>query len=34
MTVRGHACMRECAFMNWFINYVMMESMQYIITSA
>ena len=22
MTVRGHACMRVCAFMNWFINYV------------
>ena len=34
MTVRGRACMRVCAFMNWFINYVMMESMKYIITSA
>ena len=34
MTVRGRACMRVCAFKNWFINYVMMESMKYIITSA
>ena len=34
MTVRGRACMRVCAFMNWFINHVMMESMKYIITSA
>ena len=34
MTVRGRACMRVCAFMNWFINYVIMESMKYIITSA
>ena len=34
MTVRGRACMRVCAFMNWFINYVMMESMKYIIISA
>ena len=32
--MRGRACMRVCAFMNWFINYVMMESMKYIITSA
>ena len=33
---RARACMHECvcAFMNWFINYVMMESMKYIITSA
>ena len=29
MTVRGRACMRVCAFMNWFINHVMMESMKY-----
>ena len=34
MTVRGRECMRVCAFMNWFINYVMMEPMKYIITSA
>ena len=34
MTVRGRACMRVCALMNWFINYVMTESMKYIITSA
>ena len=34
MTVRGRACMRVCAFMNWFINYVVMESMKYIILSA
>ena len=34
MTVRGRACIRVCAFMNWFINYVMLESMKYIITFA
>ena len=34
MTVRGRACMRVRAFMNWFINYVVMESMKYIILSA
>ena len=34
MTVRGRECMRVCAFLIWFINYVMMEPMKYIITSA
>ena len=34
MTLRGRECKRVCACMNWFINYVMMEPMKYIITSA